>query len=222
MAIDMIERNDEGVHATSRLGNFQFADDSKHFRNFTGGEDFFQGGGEDWANLFGSKVAKRNEAKATEEAKKFVQSLPTGNKTNPTCEEIAKSLELLSVYIETQVKEIGIAKGHIVNYPKNRLAVARTEEGRIKIIQSQMNCIAVQEKEKSEAAKAETLKTITNLSETSIQNAKNDLLGINQSLSEQSATNIGGVSLTNNKKLLLYGGIGVGAIVLILLLRRNK
>ena len=85
-----------------------------------------------------------------------------------------------------------------------------------------MNCIAVQEKEKSEAAKAETLKTITDLSETSIQNAKNDLLGINQALSDQSTTNIGGVSLTSNKKLLLYGGIGVAAIVLILLLRRKK
>ena len=34
MAIDMIETTNEGAHAQSRLGLYQFADDNKHFRNF--------------------------------------------------------------------------------------------------------------------------------------------------------------------------------------------
>ena len=106
MAIDMIERTDEGAHATSRLGNFQFADESKDFKNFTGGEDFFQGGGEDWANLwginiFGDEYYKKRKRESTEEGKKFVEGLPMKDRTAPTCDEIAKSLEQLQIYSET-------------------------------------------------------------------------------------------------------------------------
>lgn len=217
MAIDMIERTDEGAHATSRLGDFQFADDSKHFRNFTGGEDFFQGGGEDWANLFGSQVNKKNKIKAREEAEKFVSNLPATKNPNPSCDEIAASLDQILVYIEGQMKEMASLKGHVTEYYQIRIDTARKSETQLKLQQTQMNCLAIQEKAKEESAKAETLKTITTLSETSIQNAKSDLLGVNEALAQQSPTS----AITSNKNLLLYGGIGVGAILLILLLRRK-
>jgi len=222
MAIDMIERTDEGVHATSRLGNFQFADESKDFKNFTGGEDFFQGGGEDWANLwginiFGDEYYKKRKRESTEQGKKFVAELPMKDRNAPTCDEIAKSLEQLLIYSETQIKEIGASKGHVVNYPKLRLEEARKEEARLKLLQSKKDCIAIAEKEKADTAKAETLKTITELSEQSVQSAKKDLLGVNEALSQQAPQG----ESTMNKNLMLYGGIGLGAILLILLLRRN-
>jgi len=222
MAIDMIERTNEGAHATSRLGDFQFADDSKHFKNFTGGQDFFQGQGEDWANLFGSKLAKKNLATANKEGQDFVAKLPAIVKKNPSCDDISKSLDLLSVFIEAQIKEIAQMKGGVVRYPQARLAVARKAEGELKIKQTQLDCIALQEKAKADEAKAETINTLTTLSESSIQNAKNDLLGVNQDLANQggSSSNIGG-AISGNKNLLLYGGLGLGAILLILLLRRK-
>jgi hypothetical protein len=208
MAIDMIERTSEGAHAPSRLGNYQFADDNNTFRNFTGGQDFFQNEGEDWANLFGSKVFKRNKAKATQEGKDFVNALP-GMKANASCDEISRSLDQLSMYIDTQVKEIAGLKSHVVEYPKARLSEARKGEGILKMKQSKMDCLAIQQKAQAEAAKAETLATLTTLSEKSIQSAKSDLLGVNQA------------PTTSNNKLLLYGGIGLGAILLIVLLRRK-
>jgi len=212
MAIDMIERTSEGAHAPSRLGSYQFADDSKHFRNFTGGQDFFQGQGEDWANLFGSKLVKNKINAAKQEGKAFVDALP-GMKANATCDEIAKSLEQVAVYIDTQVKEIAGLKSHVVEYPKARLAEARKGEGILKMKQSKMDCIALQEKAKAEATKAETLATLTTLSEKSIQNAKSDLLGVDKALGQGTTT--------SNNKLLLYGGIGLAAVLLIVILRRK-
>ena len=47
MAIDMIENNELGALAPSRLGLREFADDKWAYKNYTGGEDFF--------NLFGSR-----------------------------------------------------------------------------------------------------------------------------------------------------------------------
>jgi hypothetical protein len=217
MAIDMIERTNEGAHAPSRLGNFQFADDSKHFRNFTGGQDFFQGGGEDWANLFGSQLNKQNKIKAREEAEKFVKALPASKTTNPSCDDLTYSLAQLQVYIEGQLKEMSSLKGHVTEYYQIRIDTARKSETSFKLLQSKMDCINIQEKAKADAAKAETLNTLTNLSEKSIQNAKTDLLGVNEALAQPSTTS----AITSNKNLLLYGGIGVGAILLILLLRRK-
>jgi hypothetical protein len=218
MAIDMIERTDEGVHANSRLGNYQFADESKEFKNFTGGEDFFKGGGEDWANLFGSQTNKKNKIKAREEAEKFVKELPSSKTTTPSCDEISASLAQLQVYIEGQLKEMSSLKGHVTEYFQIRIDTARKSETQLKLAQSKMDCINVQAKAEAQAKKEETLKTITDLSEKSIQNAKTDLLGVNEALQQQATSTS---PLTSNKNLLLYGGIGVGAILLILLLRRR-
>jgi shikimate 5-dehydrogenase len=112
---------------------------------------------------------------------------------------------------------LATAKGHVQTYPKNRMAPARAEEGRIKLIQTKKDCIAIAEKAKAEAAKAETLKTIQTLSEQSIQNAKTDLLGVNEALAKQPAT----PSIVQNKNLLLYGAVGLSAILLILLIKRK-
>ena len=204
MAIDMIERTSEGAHAPSRLGLHQFADENKHFRNFTGGQDFFKDEGEDWANLFGSKLRKLHLKENQEAEAKVWASYPTS-----TCDEIQRLIDALALRAETLVKQIA-AQPKDPFYPV-RIVVVREYEGKTKSLQLQQDCLNIVAKAKEDAQKQETLSTITTLSETSIQKAKNDLLGIN----------LNNTTATPNKKLLLYGGIGVGAVILLLLLR-NK
>ena len=204
MAIDMIERTSEGAHAPSRLGLHQFADENKHFRNFTGGQDFFKDEGEDWANLFGSKKRKSSIKENQEAEAKVWSKYPTS-----TCDEIQRLIDALALRAETLVKQIA-AQPKDPFYPI-RIVVVREYEGKTKSLQLQQDCLNIVAKAKEDAQKQETLSTITTLSETSIQKAKNDLLGIN----------LNNTTATPNKKLLLYGGIGVGAVILLLLLR-NK
>lgn len=224
MAIDMIENNEMGALAKSRLGDLhQFADESQKFKNFTGEVGFFNpiDPNEEFAELFGSKTFKDNKAKATKEAEDFVASLP-----KTSCDDIEKSLERLAVYIEGQTKELGLAKGHVTEYPKNRLTVARKAETELKMMQSTMDCINKKAQAESAAKKAELIQTLTNVSEASVQQAKTDLFGTptGQPLYAPSTTDQGALSsiqtaLGSNKNLLIYGGIGV--IALILLLRRD-
>ena len=206
MAIDMIETTNEGAHAQSRLGLYQFADDNKHFRNFTGGQDFFQGGGEDWVNLFGSKLRKLHYKENQEAEAKVWSSYPTA-----TCDDIQRLIDALALRAETLVKQIA-AQPKDAFYPV-RIVVVREWEGKAKSLQLKNDCLNILAKAREDAQKEETLTTITTLSEKSIQNAKNDLIGINLSDTPETAS--------PNKKLLLYGGIGVGAVILLLLLR-NK
>lgn len=203
MAIDMIERTTEGAHAPSRLGSHQFADDHKHFKNFTGGKDFFQGGGEDWANLFGSQLRKQHIRETQDDENKIWASYPTA-----TCDDIQKLIDALALKAETLVKQIAAQPKEVFN--PVRLPVVRQWEGKIKALQLQRDCVNIQSKAREEAQKEETLASISKLSETSIQNAKNDLLG--------TATD---TTASPNKKLLLYGGIGLGAIILLMLLRKK-
>lgn len=224
MAIDMIENNDLGALAKSRLGDLnQFTDDSKKYKNFTGEVGFFNplDPNEEFAELFGSKTFKDNKAKATKEAEDFVANLP-----KTTCDEIAKSLESLAVYIEGQTKELGLVKGHVTEYPKNRLIVARRAEASLKQSQASMDCLSKKAQAESAAKKAELIQTLTNVSEASVQQAKTDLFGTptGQPLYAPASSGQGALSsvqsaLGSNKNLLIYGGIGV--IALILLLRRD-
>jgi hypothetical protein len=224
MAIDMIENNELGALAKSRLGDTkQFTDENQKFKNFSGNEEVFQRVdiNEEFENLFGSRTFKDNKAKATKEAEDFVASLPKGN-----CDDIERSLGKLALYIEAQTKELGLAKGHVTEYPKNRLTVARKSEAELKMAQSNADCLNIQAKAQSEAKKADLINTLTNVSEASVQQAKTDLFGTpaGQPLYAPSTTDQGALSsvqtaLGSNKNLLIYGGIGV--IALILLLRRD-
>lgn len=220
MAIDMIENNDLGALANGRLGDLnQFADESKAFKNFTGNEEVFKkiDVNEEFENLFGSKTFKDNKAKAKQEAETFVKKLP-----KTTCDDLKSSLDKIALYIEAQTKELGLAKGHVTEYPKIRLTIARASEAEMKMKQEEKQCIAIAAKAESESKKAELLQTLTNVSEASVQQAKTDLFGIptGQPLYAP-ASQGGGVTnaLGSNKNLLIFGGIG--AIVLILILRNR-
>jgi len=220
MAIDMIENNDLGALASGRLVDLtQFADESKIFKNFTGKEEVFDkiDVNEEFENLFGSKTFKNNLAKAKSDAENFVRSLP-----KTSCDNLKYSLDKLSLYIEAQTKELGISKGHVTEYPKARIGVARRAEAELKMKQQEANCLEIAAKAESESKRAELLNTLTNVSEASVQQAKTDLFGVpsGQPLYAPASQGGGlGGALGSNKNLLIFGGIGVIALILIL---RNR
>ena len=225
MAIDMIENNDLGALAIGRLGDLNsFTDENKGFKNFAGNEEVFQkiDINEEFENLFGSKTFKNNKEKAKNDAEAFVKKLP-----KTTCDDLSSSLDKLALYIEAETKQLGLAKGHVTEYPKIRLGVARTAEADMKMKQQDKQCIAIAQKIESEQKKAELIKTLTNVSEDSVQQAKKDLFGTpaGQPLYAPARSGQGALSSVqnalggSNKNLLIYGGIGV--VALILLLRRN-
>jgi hypothetical protein len=221
----MIENNDLGALAVGRLGDLNnFTDENKGYKNFAGNEEVFQkiDINEEFENLFGSKTFKNNKEKAKNDAEAFVKKLP-----KTTCDDLSSSLDKLALYIEAETKQLGLAKGHVTEYPKIRLGVARTAEADMKMKQQDKQCIAIAEKIQSEQKKAELIKTLTNVSEASVQQAKTDLFGTpaGQPLYAPATSGQGALgSVQNalggsNKNLLIYGGIGV--VALILLLRRN-
>lgn len=225
MAIDMIENNDLGALAIGRLGDLNnFMDENKVYKNFAGNEEVFQRVdiNEEFENLFGSKTFKNNKEKAKNDAEAFVKKLP-----KTTCDDLSSSLDKLALYIEAETKQLGLAKGHVTEYPKIRLGVARTAEADMKMKQQDKQCIAIAQKVESEQKKAELIKTLTNVSEDSVQQAKKDLFGTpaGQPLYAPARSGQGALSSVqnalggSNKNLLIYGGIGV--VALILLLRRN-
>lgn len=227
MAIDMIENNDLGALAKGRLGDLNsFADESKSFKNFAGNEEVFQkiDINEEFENLFGVNIFgdetfKRNKNQAKADAEAFVKKLP-----KTTCEDLKSSLDKLALYIEAQTKELGLAKGHVTEYPKIRLGVARAAEADMKMKQEDKQCIAIAQKLESEQKKAELIKTLTNVSEASVQQAKTDLFGVPSGQPLYAPASQGGgltASLGSNKNLLIYGGIGLGAVLLIAMLRNR-
>lgn len=222
MAIDMIENNDLGALAKGRLGDLNgFTDENKVYKNFAGNEEVFQkiDINEEFENLFGSKTFKDNKAKAKADAEAFVKKLP-----KTTCEDLKSSLDKLALYIEAQTKELGLAKGHVTEYPKIRLGVARTAEAEMKMKQEDKQCLAIAQKIETEQKKAELIKTLTNVSEASVQQAKTDLFGVPSGQPLYAPASQGGgltASLGSNKNLLIYGGIGLGAVLLLAMLRNR-
>ena len=220
MAIDMIENNDLGALASGRLGDLtQFADESKIFKNFTGNEEVFDkiDTNEEFENLFGRKTFRENLAKAKTDGENFVKGLPKAN-----CDNLKFSLEKLALYIEAQTKEMAGKKDHTVEYPKIRLGVARAAEAQLKMKQLEANCLEIAAKAESEESRAQLLSTLTNVSEASVQQAKTDLFGVpsGQPLYAPASQGGGlGGALGSNKNLLIFGGIGVIALILIL---RNR
>jgi hypothetical protein len=203
MAIDMIEHNELGALAHSRIGGNTCFVDENHitpYRSFSSEEDFY--------NLFGSKKRKdsiqdvRNEQNARWSKYKV-----------DTCANVQKLIDEIGIDIEKTTKLMASTNAF---YLQPQLETAREWEAKAKTIQSQMDCINVLAAEKQASDRASVLDTLTNISDTTVAKAKNDLSGIS-SKDKGSLETVGGV----NKNILIYGGIGIaGLIVLALFLKK--
>jgi hypothetical protein len=191
MAIDMIENNELGALAPSRLGLKQFADEN--FKNYTGDDDFY--------NLFGSR--KRRKARYSNAAQERLADLPKD------CANIQNSIDIINADIENLLKQksnLGI---------RTQLSEANSILADFKKAQISQNCVQKFEEIKKEQEKAALLGTLTSLSDSSVSKAQAELKGLQ--LTEDGKID----TAAQNKKLLIYAGVGIGAIVLIALILKK-
>lgn len=187
----MIERNDFGNFTEGRLGWKQFADEG--YRNYTGGEDFY--------NLFGSRASKKTTIRESVRAK--YADLSTD------CSNIQTAIDVVSNDIATLLKQ----KTNLQQ--REALDESNKVLGEFKNRQIIQGCQQAMAQKEAESKRAETLETLTKLSDVSVGKAQQELAG----LAPQEG---GGNVLQKNKNLLIYGGLGlVGLVVIALILKRR-
>jgi hypothetical protein len=198
MAIDMLEYNELGALAPMRIGgNTSFVDenDVTPCRSFTGDDDFY--------NLFGSKKRKDSVAQVEKDvAAKWSQY------DTKTCGGIELLIADTQVEIERVTKMMASNNGFELPI---QLKGARNAQANAKALQNQYDCVRKAEEAKIEAERKSSLDALTKISDLTVDKAKQDILG----------TDKGGGAAGSNKKLLLYGGIGLGVLVAIALIARR-
>lgn len=185
MAIDMIEQNESGAFTEGRLGRSNFADE--HFRNYTGGEDFF--------NLFGSRKKKKSafrEAIRTKYADLKVD-----------CLNIQRSIDIVNNDLQTLLKQKSDLR------QREQLDETNLVLGELKKRQIDQDCEAKLAALIKQQEREGTLRDIQSLTETSVGKAQQELAGLGGQLS-------GGSNwMQQNRNLLIYGGIGIAAVVVL-------
>jgi hypothetical protein len=198
MAIDMLENNELGALAPMRIGgNTSFVDenDVTPCRSFTGDDDFY--------NLFGSKKRKESVAQVERDATEKWDQYDT-----KTCGGIELLIADTQVEIERVTKMMANNKGFDLPI---QLKFARNAQANAKALQNQYDCVRKAEQAKIEEERKSSLDALTKISDLTVNKAKEDLLGTDKS----------GSAGGSNKKLLLYGGIGLGVLVAIALIARR-
>lgn len=194
MAIDMIENNELGALAPSRLGLNEFVDDNWAYKNYTGEEDFF--------NLFGSRKKKMD--KYTSWARAKFENLSTD------CENVQKSIDIINNELQLLLKQ-----KQTLNV-KTQIKETNQILAEFKRAQIEQDCENKLAQTKAEKEKADTLSTLTQLSDISVGKAQQELAGLQAGAAPQDAA-----SQAQMKKYLMYGGIGLGAVLLIFLIARR-
>jgi hypothetical protein len=174
-----------------------FAEGRLGFRQFADEGNSNYTGSEDFYNLFGSRNAKKSRYRDAVKSK--YQDLPSD------CARIQNSIDLISNDIATLLKQKSTLQ------QRETLDESNIILGQFKRLQIQQNC----EQLAAEAAKKEqqesTLATLTQLTEASVGQAQKELTTAKSS--------IAGVP---TKNLLIYGGVGLAAIVFIALILKKK
>ena len=194
----MLENNELGALAPMRIGgNTSFVDenDVTPCRSFTGDDDFF--------NLFGSKKRKASVAQVEKDANE-----KWGQYDQKTCGGIELLIADTQVEIERITKMMASSKGFELPI---QLSIARGAQANAKMLQNQYDCVRKAEQAKIEEERKSSLDALTKISDLTVNKAKEDLLGTDKS----------GSAGGSNKKLLLYGGIGLGVLVAIALIARR-
>ena len=198
MAIDMIENNELGALAPSRLGLRQHVDDGDKgmpkMLNFTGNDDF--------VNLFGSRVRKKSA---------FRQQVRDRYGVIPTdCDSIIGKIDVVNSDLETLVKR---SAGKSSLEIREKLDETNIVLGELKSALIKNGCKAqtlAQETAKAEQKATQTLETLTKLGETQVEKAKSDLLGTSLFGSE---TTPQGTAVSSKKNILIFAGVAVLAVV---------
>jgi hypothetical protein len=167
------------------------------FMNFADERNVNYGGGEEFFNLFGSRNAKKSAFR--DAVKKKYQDLPSD------CANIQRSIDLIANDVATLLKQ------------KSNLAQRETLDetniilGQFKNLQIKQNCEGIAAQQIQEQERASTLATLTQLTDSSVSQAQKEL--------GQQKSSVGGVP---TKNLLIYGGVGIVAIIFVALIIKNR
>ena len=203
MAIDMLENNELGALAPMRIGgntSFVNENDVTPYRNFTGEDEFF--------NLFGSKKRKASVAQVEKDANE-----KWGQYDQKTCGGIELLIADTQVEIERITKMMASSKGFELPI---QLRIARGAQANAKMLQNQYDCVRKAEQAKVEEERKTSLDALTKFSELTFDKATQDILGTDNTAGGGNTN-----AASGNKKLLMYGGIGLGALVVIALIARR-
>jgi hypothetical protein len=196
MAIDMIENNELAALAPSRLGLREFVDDE--VQNYTGDDEFY--------NLFGSGKRKESLANVEREAREYWSKYPLSN-----CQDAEKLINLTQTEVESLNKRLA-AKSNDPFIPV-WIRVTREVEGNAKKMYVGLDCEAIIAAETRKATAKELIETTTQTGDASVKKALDELSGLQSTFGTSEGL--------DNKKILLYGGIGVGALIVIALILRR-
>jgi hypothetical protein len=188
MAIDSIENNELSALAPSRLGLRQFANDgakgTPKMMNFTGGDDF--------VNLFGSRVRKKSAFR--QQVRDKYGAIPSD------CQAVKDKIDVINSDYETLVKR---SAGRVTLEIKEKLDETNIVLGEHKSALLKLGCKAQEAQLQAQVAEtkaAQTLETLTKLGESQVSAAKADLLGTSAAPAQG-----GGM----NKNIIIFGVIGV-------------
>jgi hypothetical protein len=205
MAIDLIENDKELAFAPSRMGLKSFADED--CKNYFGAENFFGKDIEQYYNLFGSRTRKNSIENVKREQNAYWRAAP-----QKSCSDLKLTLAKQAIDIEKLTKLSATSNEFWI---QPALETAREWEAKFKKMQADMNCLESEAKAKAEREKAETLATLEKLGDLGVQKSKQDLMDIGQPSAD------GEKILGLDKKVVVYGGIGVGALLIFALILRK-
>lgn len=152
-------------------------------------------GDSEFFNLFGSRKAKVE--RYTQTAKSKLENLPTD------CESIQKSIDLINNELQ------GLLKQKKTLSVKTQVDAANKILSQYKALQISQDCEKKAAEQQSQAQQEQTLSTLSKLSETSVGKAQEELKGLQ------------GAGGTDTSKMLLYGGLGLAALIGIILIARR-
>jgi paraquat-inducible protein B len=156
MAIDMIEDSEFSLHAPSRLGMKNFANDVDDY----GGKTMPQ-----YANLFGSQI--------TDYANRVVADLK--KRISSQCDKIDVSIAIIQAEIDATIKRSATEKGDQLK--KSKLAIQKEQDilGEYQKLKA-ANCTAI-EQQKKDIAEQKFQENLQSITESAVQKAKADASG---------------------------------------------
>jgi hypothetical protein len=184
MAIDMIEHNELGALSHSRLGSANFINEISD---------------DSYANLFGSR--KRKKSKFREDVRNLYKDMKTD------CDSLLTNIDTISADLETLVKRSASKSTLEI---KEKLDETQIILGEMKSLQAKQQCTIKQSQAERQRSASENLKTLTDLSDTTVGKAMADL----------GQTNSG----KDNNMIYWYlgGGVVVLGIITLIIVKSKK
>jgi hypothetical protein len=193
MAIDMIENNELSALGESRLKSMSFINEGNNYQNYIG-DDFY--------NLFGSRRRKKNKFREQ------VRVLYDNFKTD--CESLATNIDIVLTDLETLVKRSG---GKSSLEIKEKIDETQIVLGELKKIQTQQQCVMKTAAAEKELQSAENIKTLIDLSDSSVAKAQAELAGLDDSKKDE---------MNTNTYIYIAGGVLAVGIIGVLIYKMNK